>query len=313
MTGSILITDYAWPDLTIERDLFAAAGFDIISVTDQTDGRTALDLIPDCVAIMTCWATVSGELLKSGTNLRSVARFGVGTDNIDLVTARSLGLPVTYVPDYCVEEVSDHALALCLAWMRGVVRLDAAIRSGSWDPAAVKLRRVRSLTIGVWGYGRIGRRVAEKFAGIGCTVIAYDPIAPTGGPVERVDLEELLRRSDVVTLHMPPAGDGSSSVGADEFAAMKTDALLMNTARGALVDTQALLNALDSGHIGGAALDVVSGEPDLPAELVAHQRVILTPHVAFSSTESIVELRERACLDVIRVLKGETPLNPVPA
>lgn len=312
MSGRVLVTDYAWPDLSIEREIFAAAGLSIVSVQDDAEGRSAIDLIPGCVAVMTCWAPVSGDLLRAGTDLKAVARFGVGTDNIDLVTARSLGLPVTYVPDYCVEEVSDHALALALAWARGVVWLDAAVRRGTWDPAAVRLRRVKSLTMGVWGYGRIGRRTAEKFAGMGARVLAWDPVAPDGGPAERVSLETLLAECDVISLHMPASPDGSPQVGAAEFAQMRASALIINTARGTLIDTAALLAALDAGAPGAAALDVVAGEPDLPVELVSHRGTILTPHVAFSSTESVIELRRRASEDVVRVLAGEQPHNAVP-
>lgn len=311
MNGKVLITDYAWPDLSIEEEILGGAGLEIVSVADSA--QDAVALIDGCDAVMTCWAPVSAELLAAGTSLKCVARFGVGTDNIDLAAARTLGLVVTYVPDYCVEEVSDHALALALAWARGVVWLDAAIRSGVWDPAALQLRRVSSLTMGVWGYGRIGRRTAEKFAGMGARVLAWDPVAPEGGPAQRVSLETLLSECEVLSLHMPASPDGSAKVGAKEFAGMRSGALVINTARGTLVDTQALLDALDRGTIGAAALDVVAGEPDLPAALIAHPRVILTPHVAFSSTESVRELRRRACEDVVRVLSGDEPQNRVPA
>jgi D-3-phosphoglycerate dehydrogenase len=315
MTGSaesVLITDYAWPDLEIERGILEAAGLRVLSLQDAPAGTDGRDLIADCAAVMTCWAPVPETLLAAGPALRCVARFGVGTDNIDLAYARSRGMVVTYVPDYCMEEVSDHALALSLGWARGVVWLDAAIRSGVWNPAGVRLRRFRTLTTGVWGYGRIGRRTAEKFAGMGSEVLAWDPVAPDGGPAERVSLEELLARCDIVSLHMPASADGSPQVSDEQLRQMKPGALLVNTARGTLVDTDALLRALDSGTLGAAALDVVAGEPDLPAALVAHPRVILTPHVAFSSVESVRELRTRAAQDVVRVLRGEQPQNPVP-
>ena len=156
----VLVMDYAWPDLSIETDILNAAGFDVVSVVD--DGRPAVELVSDCSAIMTCWALVPAELLQAGSTLRMVARFGVGTDNIDVKEARRLGLEVTYVPDYCMEEVSDHALALALAWYRGVVALDRMMRAREWNPSAAKLRRMSSLTVGVWGYGRIGRRTARS-------------------------------------------------------------------------------------------------------------------------------------------------------
>lgn len=305
----VLVMDYAWPDLSLESQILADAGYELVSVADS--GRPALELVDGCVAIMTCWALVPAELLQAGTHLRMVARFGVGTDNIDVAEARRLGLEVTYVPDYCMEEVSDHALALSLAWFRGVVHLDRMIRAGEWDPSAARLRRMSALTVGVWGYGRIGRRTAEKFAAMGCRVIAHDPYAPAGPPAELVPLEQLLAESDILTLHMPPSPDGPA-VTAAVLDRMKPESLLVNTARGALVDTDALIDALDRGVIGGAALDVVAGEPDLPVALVAHPRTILTPHVAFSSRESVVELRQRTAEDVVRVLRGEPARNPFP-
>jgi len=308
-TQRVLVMDYAWPDLSLESEILADAGYELMSVVDS--GRPAIELVDGCIAIMTCWALVPAELLQAGRDLRMVARFGVGTDNIDVREARRLGLEVTYVPDYCMEEVSDHALALSLAWFRGVVHLDRMIRAGDWDPSAAKLRRMSALTVGVWGYGRIGRRTAEKFAAMGCRVIAHDPFAAAGPPAEMVGLEQLLAESDILTLHMPPSPDGPA-VTASILEQMKPEALLVNTARGALVDNDDLIAALEAGAIGGAALDVVAGEPDLPAALIAHPRTILTPHVAFSSRESLVELRTRTAEDVVRVLRGEPARNPFP-
>ncbi len=305
----VLVMDYAWPDLALETQILDEAGFDLISVVD--DGRPAIDLVADCSAIMTCWAQVPAELLRAGRNLRTVARFGVGTDNIDVVEARRLGLEVTYVPDYCMEEVSDHAVGLVLGWFRGIVPLDRMIRAGAWDPSAAKLRRMSSLTIGVWGYGRIGRRTAEKFAALGCRVVAHDPFAPAGPPAELMELDRLLGESDVVTLHMP-ASPVDPLVTESVLKQMKPDALLVNTARGTLVDNDALIAALARGDIAGAALDVVAGEPDIPAALVNDLNTILTPHVAFSSRESVIELRTRTAEDVVRVLRGDQARNPFP-
>lgn len=305
----VLVMDYAWPDLSLETQILNEAGFDLVSVVDE--GRPAIELVSDCSAIMTCWALVPAELLQAGTTLRTVARFGVGTDNIDVKEARRLGLEVTYVPDYCMEEVSDHAVGLALAWFRGIVPLDRMIRAGEWNPSAAKLRRMSALTVGVWGYGRIGRRTAEKFAALGCRVIAHDPFAQPGPPAELVDLDQLLAESDILTLHMPPSPEGPA-VTAEILARMKPDALLVNTARGALVANEALIAALERGTIAGAALDVVAGEPEIPTALVDSPKTILTPHVAFSSRESVVELRRRTAEDVVRVLRGEPARNPFP-
>lgn len=305
----VLVMDYAWPDLSLETQILNDAGFDVISATDEE--RPPEELVRDCVAIMTCWALVPAPLLQAGTDLRMVARFGVGTDNIDVAEARRLGLEVTYVPDYCMEEVSDHAVGLALAWFRGIVALDRMIRAGDWDPSAAKLRRMSALTVGIWGYGRIGHRTAEKFAALGCRVIAHDPFATARPPAELVDLDQLLAEADILSLHMPASPDGPIVTSAI-LENMKPDALLINTARGALVDNDDLIAALHSGHIGGAALDVVAGEPEIPEALVNSPKTILTPHVAFSSRESVEELRRRTAEDVARVLKGEPARNPFP-
>jgi len=309
ISGKVLVMDYAWPDLSLETQILNDAGFDVISAVDEE--RPPEELVRDCVAIMTCWALVPATLLQAGTNLRMVARFGVGTDNIDVAEARRLGLEVTYVPDYCMEEVSDQSVGLAVAWFRGIVALDRMIRAGDWDPSAAKLRRMSALTVGIWGYGRIGQRTAEKFAALGCRVIAHDPFAAARAPAALVALDQLLSEADILSLHMPASPEGPL-VNSTTFAKMKADALLINTARGVLVENDDLISALESGQIGGAALDVVAGEPEIPAALVASTKTILTPHIAFSSRESVEELRRRTAEDVVRVLRGEPPRNPFP-
>jgi D-3-phosphoglycerate dehydrogenase len=219
---------------------------------------------------------------------------------------------VTNVPDYCVEEVSDHAVALALSWLRGVTLLDREVRAGKWNPGGARLARLSALTAGIVGYGRIGRRTAHKLTGLGLRVLAVPPrtAQPLAGPAELVPLSELLSQSDVVILHVPLTPETHHLVDADFLSSMKTGSVLVNVSRGPVVDTPALLVALDRGPLAAAALDVVEGEPDPPRELLAHANVIVTPHVAFSSTMSIIELRERACEEVVRVLAGEAPRHP---
>jgi D-3-phosphoglycerate dehydrogenase len=218
---------------------------------------------------------------------------------------------VTRVPDYCIEEVSDHVAALVLAWARGIPFFDRSIRAGRWEPGALPLRRVRDLVIGVWGTGHIGRRTAEKMSAFGCAVLLDDRHpAPPGGPVA-VAVDELLERSDVVSIHLPLNDATRHIVDTPVLAAMRSGSLFVNTGRGGLVDTDALVDALDAGQPGAAALDVLPNEPHVPVALTGPGDVLLTPHVAFSSVQSVLELRRHTPEDLVRVLRGKQPHHPV--
>lgn len=312
--ATVAITDHAWPDLTVEHDVLAAAGHVLVGpATDPSEAavdRLVAEHVP--AAIMTCWAPVSARAVATPPGLRIVARMGVGLDNIAVPVATERGIWVTNVPDYCVEEVSDHAVALALGWLRGVVPLDREVQAGRWEPAGARLARVATLTAGIIGYGRIGHRTAEKLTGLGMRVLAYARAAArtVAGPARLVDLDALLARSDVVVLHLPLTSETHHLVDAAFLARMRPHALLVNVSRGPVVDTAALVAALDAGQIGAAALDVVEGEPTPPAALLGRPNVIVTPHVAFSSLVSIVELRRRACEEVVRILQGEAPHHP---
>ncbi|TLS42364.1 C-terminal binding protein [Streptomyces montanus] len=310
-TVTVLLTDYAWPDDTVERSVIEEAGLTL--VTGPAEPASA-EVIEGLVAehrpagILTCWAPVSAAAVAASPELRIVARLGVGLDNIAMDTATERGVWVTNVPDYCVEEVSDHAVGMVLAWTRGLAVCDREVRAGRWDPAGARLRRLSTLTCGVVGYGRIGRATVRKLGAFGCRILAHDPHPPQDVPgVEMVGLDELLRRSDVVILHVPLTRDTHHVVGAEQLALMPPGGLLVNVSRGGLVDTDAVVKALDSGHLGGAAFDVLETEPHVPAELLAQPGAILTPHVAFSSDASVTELRRRAAEEVVRVLRGEAP------
>ena len=311
---TVLITDRAWPDDSIERGVLEAAGLRVVGgPPDPASAETIEGLAADHqpAAILTCWAPVSAQAIAQSGSLRVVTRMGVGLDNIAVGAATERGVHVTNVPDYCVPEVSDHAVALVLAWTRGIVSADREVRAGCWDPAGVQLRRLSTLTCGVVGLGRIGRASAAKLRALGADVVAHDPCPPadTGG-VPVVALDDLLRRSDVVVLHAPLTEATRHLIGGRELALMPPGALLVNVGRGGLVDTAALVASLQSGHLGGAGLDVLEEEPAVPAELVEHPAVVITPHIAFSSDASVAELRRSAAEDVVRVLHGEPARNP---
>jgi D-3-phosphoglycerate dehydrogenase / 2-oxoglutarate reductase len=309
--ATVLLTDRAWPDDTVERTVLAAAGFTLISgPADAAPAPVIESLVADRKpdAILTCWAPVSAAAIASSPALRVVARMGVGLDNIDVDAATTSGVLVTNVPDYCVEEVSDHAVALVLAWTRGIAQADRRVRAGRWDPAGARLRRLSTLTCGVIGFGRIGRSTARKLLALGAQVLASTPrpAADTGG-VPVVALEELLARSDIVIVHAPLTAATRHLLGARELSLMPPGSLLVNVSRGALVDTVALAGALACGHLSGAGLDVLEEEPAVPPELLEHPGVVITPHIAFSSDASVLDLRRSAAEEVVRVLTGQTP------
>jgi D-3-phosphoglycerate dehydrogenase len=273
----------------------------------------------DADAVLVTYAKLPGELLRQLTRCKAIGRFGLGVDNIDLPAAKECGIAVNYVPDYCLSEVSDHAMALLLALARKVTLSNKLVQSGRWEvPPIVPLRRLEGQVLGLIGFGNIPRTLAPKAQAFGLKVITHDPyvskdvLTQTG--VEGVTLDELLARSDFISVHAPlmPATRGLVNTAA--FAKMKKGALLINTARGPLVDEAALVAALDSGHLGGAALDVVTTEPlanDSP--LIGRDNIILTPHTAFYSVEAMEELQTKCASDVARVLSGDKAVYPISA
>jgi D-3-phosphoglycerate dehydrogenase / 2-oxoglutarate reductase len=309
---TVLVTDHAWPDLALERAVLEPAGLKVVGGPAEPAAREVIERLVaehQPAAIMTCWAQVSRAAIAASPSLAIVARLGVGLDNIDVSEATRRGIWVTNVPDYCVEEVSDHAVGMLLVWARGLVQFDRAAKRGEWQPATARLRRLSTLTCGLIGYGRIGRRTAQKLAGFGARLLASVARPRAGGGLaEIVPLEALLARSDAIIVHAPLTADTHHLLNRERFAGIKPGAFLINVSRGAIVDTQALLEALDRGQLSGAALDVLEHEP-ADAALAARADLIITPHVAFSSDASLAELRRRAAEEVVRVLRGERPLE----
>ncbi|MNZ13488.1 Glycerate dehydrogenase [compost metagenome] len=313
----VVLTDHPWPDLEVEQAIFAAAGIELIAgpvTAGSAEDVQALVAEADPAAIITCWAPVSAAAIEAPKDLRIVARLGVGLDNIAVNSATRRGAWVTNVPDYCVQEVSDHAVALLLAHFRRVVEHDRRIKdSRSFAIEGANPERLSELTVGIIGLGRIGRATAARLQAFGCRVLAYGPrLAQEQAPanVEVVDLETLQKQADAIVLHLPLLESTRNLVDDAFIDGCVKRPLLINVSRGGLVDNAALLRGLDSGKLCGAALDVVDGEPQPPQAVLAHPQVIVTPHVAFLSNASLIELRRRACEEVVRVLRGEQPLHP---
>jgi D-3-phosphoglycerate dehydrogenase len=246
-----------------------------------------------------------------------IARYGIGFDNVDLLAATRAGILVTNVPDYCVDEVSDHALALMLALARQIVTADRAVKAGVWDVVPhAGVRRLRGQTLGLLGFGKIAKAVASKVQPLGMKVLVYDPYIESeligGHGAEAVNLDRLLAEADAISIHVPLSPETSNLIGPRELAQMKRSAFLINTSRGGIVDEQALATALKEGRLGGAALDVLPVEPPPPDHpLRQAPNTILTPHLAFYSRESVIELQTKAAEEVARALMGEPPRSPV--
>ncbi|HKX42512.1 MAG TPA: C-terminal binding protein [Burkholderiaceae bacterium] len=314
MPDTVLLTDYAWPDDAVERSVIEGAGLRLVAGPAAPAPASDIESLVrehQPAGILTCWAEVSAAAVAASKSLRIVARLGVGLDNIAVQAATAQGVWVTNVPDYCVEEVSDHAVGFALAWTRGLVQFDREVRAGRWAPASAKLRRLATLTCGIVGFGRIGRATARKLAAFGCRVLANDP--HQSGEVSGVlcvDLDTLLARSDIVVVHAPLTDGTRHLINRERLALMPKGGLLINVSRGGVVDTDAVTQALQTGQLAAAALDVLESEPQVPEALLAQPGAMLTPHVAFSSDASLVELRRRAAEEVVRVVRGDVPREP---
>ena len=309
----VLVTDLAWPTTDVERDVLAAAGAELV-LSPSDDPTELARLAADADAILTCFAKVTAEVLDAAPRCRTVARYGVGVDNIDVARATELGMVVTNVPVYCVDEVADSALLGILALARRLLPLNRDIVDGGWGRAVPGSgTRLRGKVLGLVGLGVIGSALAARAQALGLDVIAFDSSGRTVPGVRVVEsLGELLATADAVSLHVPLTERTHHLIGAAQLAVMKPTAWLVNTARGPLVDTEALLAALDAGAIAGAALDVTDPEP-LPADhpLRTRDDVVLTPHTAFSSDGSLAELASRAAGNVVDVLQGRIPATVV--
>ena len=317
MTKKVLITDYVWPSVEPERKVLEAAGIKLV-VAPSGDENTLVELSKDVDAIMTCFAKVTESVINAAKNCLVISRYGVGVDNIDVNTATNLGIAVTYVPDYCIPEVSDHVIALMLDWNRRLTFFDRATKTQGWGSEGLNMRimRLEGKNLGIIGFGRIGRGVADKATAFGMNILTSDPFVTQESAAENgahlVTTEELLKNADFVTIHSPLIPETENIICPNELGLMKKDSFLINCARGGLIDEDALYKALVSGSIAGAGLDVlVDIDPPLDHKIIQLENVIVTPHTAFFSQEAVLELEERAAGEVVNVLSGKMPDNLV--
>jgi D-3-phosphoglycerate dehydrogenase / 2-oxoglutarate reductase len=313
-TPLVAVLGTRYEDLSIEQRILEPVSAAIVS-GDGSTKRAILDVAAGADAILAGSGPRFDDEVLAELSCRAIVRYGVGTESVDLGAATRRGMWVVSVPDYGTEAVSFHAFTLAVAALRRVLQADASVKAGGWGFKSLRpLHLPSSMTASVVGFGRIGRRTAELFASTGFSVLAHDPFTPVdqAGGVLAASLEEALVRSDVMSLHAPGGSDGKPLLGAPELEQMKPGSVLVNTSRGSLVDLEALIEGLRQGRPAVAALDVYPREPpDVSIFEDVAERVVLSPHMAWYTEESERDLREKASQEVLRVLKGQPPLNPV--
>ena len=313
----VVVTDWEYEDLCFEEQVLQDEAFELIPAQCRTE-EEVIAACRDADGIINQYAPISRRVIQSLDRCRVIARYGVGVNTIDLAAATEGGICVANVPNYCVDEVSDHALALLLNLMRKITCADRAVKKGVWDYKVTQpLYLLRGQTIGLVGFGKIPQRLAEKLKPIGFRVIAYDPYIPTevadqkGVPL--VSLERLCEEADGISVHAPLTHETRGLIGRAQFSAMKEGAVIVNTSRGPVIDEKALIEALEGGKLAGAALDVVEKEPiTLGHRLLSMEQVILTPHLAWYSEEAASEMRIKAASAIRDVLlDGRYPTDLV--
>ena len=311
----VAVADSVFPNLDPATQVLSQIGAELKLAADSSS-ESVMKLAADADAVLVTYAKINADMIRQMKKVRIISRFGIGVDNVDLAAATQAGIVVTKVPDYCIDEVSDHAMALLLSAVRKIPMATDQVHAGTWKmPNFVPIHRLRGSVLGLVGFGRIPQLVAPKAKSFGLRVVAYDPFIPkdvfANAGVEQVDFAQLLKISDYVSIHSPLTPETKGLFNADAFKQMKKGSYVVNTARGPIIDEAALAAAIDSGHIAGAALDVMTNEPPVGSPLIGKRNVIITPHTSFYSEESLVELQTKASQEVANVLTGKPARNPV--
>ncbi len=312
----VAVTDSPFPNLEPATQVLAELNAEL-KLAKGTTPEDILAIAREADGLLVTYAKVPAQVIEQLTRCKVIARFGIGVDSVDIDAATRAGIIVTNVPEYCEDEVSDNAMALLLSLIRKIPYANKKTHAGVWSmPAVVPIHRLRGSVLGLAGFGKIPRLVAVKAQAFGLQVQTYDPYISAEAAaklgVKLVSLSELLSTSDYISIHAPLTPETDRMFNAGAFHQMKRSALLVNTARGQLVDVEALVDALDNKLIAGAALDVLPQEPPAPnSRLLGRDDVILTPHTSFYSEESLVELQTKAAQQVALVLSGKEPRYPI--
>jgi D-3-phosphoglycerate dehydrogenase / 2-oxoglutarate reductase len=311
----VVVTDHVFADLDAERAAIEDLGGEL-ELAPSADEETLVEAASHADALLVCFAPVGARVIEAAARngCKVIARYGIGVDNIDVEAATRAGIRVTNVPDYCIEEVADHTIALILLSARQLLAGIDSVRSGGWEMPHGRVHRVGGRRLALLGVGRIGGRVLERALALGLEVVGYDPFLreELPGLQRAASAEEAVMEADYVSLHAPLTPETRHLVGDPLIAAMRRAPYIVNTSRGGLVDAQAALRALDAGTLSGLALDVTEDEPlaaDSP--LRSHPKVIVTPHMAFYSVESERVLQQRAVDEVVRALQGRPAVSAV--
>ena len=314
----VAITDYSFPNLDVEEGILYPQGHQIAAWKEKHSALQLSELLADADAVITQFAPLTADVIQSMQRSRVIVRYGIGVDNVDLLAAKARGIPVCNVPDYCIDEVADQTLAFMLATTRQVLSNCHAVREGRWGLATPleQMRTLRDLTVGLVGFGRIGREVAARLQPFHCRVLVHDP-AVTDAAVEKsgchsVRMDQLFAESDLISLHCPSMPQTRGMINRDSLSAMKQGAILINVARGDLIDSDALCEALLKKHLSAAALDVFTPEP-IPSDhpMLQMENVIFASHIASCSVRAVRTLRETAATIAAMALRGEPLPNIV--
>jgi len=311
----VVITDYVWESTDLEREILGEE-VDLIPLHTSTPDEFVSEAA-DCDALLNTYVgPITAEVMAEMPQCKIIARYGIGVDTIDLEAATAAGIIVTNNPTYCIEEVAEHTMALMLTAGRKTAFYDRQVRAGQWAvPPGKPIARISGSTLGLVGFGNIARQVAVRAAAFNMNVVFSDPFVEQGQfdiPATKVEFGELLAQADFVSLHPPLMPETRGLINDEALASMKTNAVLINCGRGPIIDTEALVRALDTNQIAGCALDTTDPEPlPDPHPLRGRENVIINPHVAWYSEESMVGLQRGAPSEVRRVLSGEWPINVV--
>ncbi|MDK3159934.1 C-terminal binding protein [Kamptonema cortianum] len=312
----VLITDYGFKGIDTEKALIESAGHELVTAQCKTE-EEVIAAGADCDALLVQWAPVKAQAAAALKKCRVIVRYGIGVDNLDLPALKAAGIAACNVPDYCIDEVADHTVSLALALARQLPQTHARTLGGQWKitpPSAVPA--FRQMTFATAGFGRIARAALERVKGFGFTLAAYDPYVDSESfarsGVKKLELEELFSMADILSLHLPLTNDTRHLVNETRLGRMKKHAVVVNTARGPLIDTNALATALKAGVIGGAGLDVFEKEPlETDHPLRECPNVLMTSHTAWYSEASVPELQKKAAEEILRGLNGEPLKNRV--
>ena len=313
--AKVVLTDYVWESLDVEKKTLAGLA-ELTPLQTKTPAEF-LAQAADCDALLNTYAgPITAADMAKMPKCKIIARYGIGVDTIDLDAATAAGIIVTNNPTYCIEEVAEHTMALLLSAARKITFYDRQVRAGKWAvPPGKPIQRLSGSTLGLVGFGNIARQVAVRAAAFGMNVLYADPFVKEGQfkePGKKVELGELFRQSDIVSVHPPLTPQTRGIINDEAFSQMKANAVIINCSRGPVINTDALVRALDAGKIAGAALDTVDPEPlPDPHPLRGRENVIINPHAAWYSEQAMVGLQAGAPGEVRRVLSGEWPINVV--